>query len=361
MDIRRLWLVISSVLAGLLAFLTNAEKFASLSMKIYGHYQDFTERSGLDFWDFFRGGRSSLKEEKASADARRNFLVGDLTLLEHEVKKNQELLLQQGHRVLHQGTPSPLFNSTGISIEAWPKTWPTLARKLSLDPSMTQLLELAAELPEIKEMPQSLRCEGLRCFSRLEALYTVRHAAASRIDVTYGSYEASIEVSAEGVSFPAAHCVQWEGRTFTVLPTAHPYQQGVGLSEDQWFEIPPGWTVADPNDPNVADIVTNVIQPHHWHTNEMVLLDLKRLMYHAWHTAGWPKPDAGRFHSSAAMHHWIQWVDDRFRFTVPATRLLIEQKQQMNEELQNLLKKHVEMQARAQWAQQLGLLPDATS
>ena len=193
------------------------------------------------------------------------------------------------------------------------------------------------------------KATGKRITTTYTAYHTVMHG--DKIDVIYGKHEESMEVSGEATSLPSQSCIQYDGRTFSVWPPAHPHSQVAG--EDMAglvVDVPCGWKVVDSSQESFGNVAKWVVAPYGWHALYLVTEGPEGKL-EDWWTATTSKAGAAEGTST------VKKIDgSRFHFELcHSQRLLIEALPTASPELVNNWRRYVQLSAQREWSQRLGM------
>lgn len=271
--------------------------------------------------------------------------------------KAQDKVEKSGGKVVvcsvSSGSGKSLVNHKGYDASKWKEAVPGLKAELGLTDAETDALRNADMREEGQAMHYREVQEGNKTTATITAYHIVKRD--DKINIIYGKHEESMEVSGAATSLPSENCIQYDGRTFAVLPPASPHSNVRGDDmKGLVVEIPSGWQLVQSSKQDFnPTITTRVVAPYGWHTGGLVT-EGKEGMLDGWRTSLWGS-DAGKWRG-AVPTDWIERLDStRFHIKSTSWRLLIEAKPSASPELVNNWKRFVQLSAQREWAQRLGM------
>jgi len=228
-------------------------------------------------------------EVQALAQAQSE-LAGHGTVTEQEVREAADAVERDGGRILPVGCAGPEFSHVEVPREEAASRCTDLAAKLGLDAEQTSKLLQAVEAGCGEERVFVDERQDSVLSSRYISYRLWHEKVSDKVFVVFGTYHARLEVDGtvkEGEP-PRDHCVECEGRLFSVLPWKQPEdsQEGVDMvkeRDDNWIDIPAGWRPYEVCKDFTRVVRPKVIAPYAWGTD--VVLVRKGDHWPAWRTA----------------------------------------------------------------------------
>ena len=272
----------------------------------------------------------------------------------HPEAKAQDKVEENGGKLaVSSGSGRSLVEHKGYNASQWHNATAGLKAELNL----TDLEEKALLNAAMRDEGKAIHYREVKEGNKVTAQHLAYHIVKSdgKIDIIYGKHEESMEVSGAGTSLPSENCIQYDGRTFAVLPPASPHSTVTGSDmQGVTVEIPSGWQlVQSSKDDFNPTITTRVVAPYGWHTDVLVTEGPKGELQ-GWRTKRYGS-NAGKFWSNVGTDYVERLDSTRFHIKGTSCRLLIEAKPSASPELVNNWKRFVELSAQREWSQRLGM------
>ncbi|CAE7258724.1 unnamed protein product [Symbiodinium sp. CCMP2456] len=335
---------------------------------LQGHLRHFCSSDGPDVKDLLKSlpaAMSALRRWRAfiqvatweqlqhKLNSAKSWLTGQGAATDKAVQDAQHKVEQNGGKIVSSESCGRRFvDHKGYQVERWHQAVDGLKQELELWDTEAAPFKNALIRDEGKGVHFIEKTStGKRIATAYIAYRIVKHD--SRIDIIYGKHEESMEVSGEATPLPTQNCIQYDGRTFSVWPPAHPHSRERGEDmEGLVVDVPGGWRVVDSSQAGFENVAKWVVAPYGWHADVLVTQGPEGI-FELWKSARYGSYAGLRLDASSCP---VKKIDEsRYQLIHASYRLLIEALPAASPELVNNWKRYVQLSAQREWSQRLGM------
>lgn len=245
----------------------------------------------------------------------------------------------------------PWLDEEEYELGSWAEQVPSIASRFGLPDSVAKVLARAAEEDSVSESAVSHEPAGngsawVTTYTRFSTLRD-----GDRIHLIVGRFE---QLCARESGTAAGHTVQLGNRSFKAVPEADPDGDVPQTDmEGRVLEIPPCARPVSIDDQEFGRIMSDVIQPHGWSSDTLLLFNAPAGEWRTYHTKNLEPP--GQLRNSRV--RWFHPEGSKFKL-IPSIRMLVEVHRRIldeeEEELKQRLGQFAEGYARRWWAKEVG-------